>query len=109
MLSATQPNPLRLEVPDTPYEYKKTSAKVGSADGGVPHGDGQLAHDRVERSPERSSTTSRMSAAWSGAKRSQQEVVELLRYLDNSIYPEAGIIPMSREGQELDSWWRLTG
>jgi hypothetical protein len=24
MLSATQPNPLRLEVPDTPYEYKKT-------------------------------------------------------------------------------------
>jgi len=26
MLSATQPNPLRLEVPDTPYEYKKTDA-----------------------------------------------------------------------------------
>ena len=34
------------------------------------------------------------------------KIVDLLRYLDKSTYPEAGIIPISRGGGSGNSWWR---
>ena len=75
MLSATQPDP-RLEVPDTPYEYKRTSASVGSPSASCHMATGSWLVKMVERNPERSSMTSKVSAAWSGAERPQQEVID---------------------------------
>ena len=62
----------------------------------VPHGHGQLAGQDGRAQPRAVLDDLQGVGGLVGAERPQQKVVDLLRYLDKSTYPEAGIIPMCR-------------
>jgi len=71
----------------------------------MPHGDGQLARDNGGAQPDAVLDHLEEVGRLVGGEGPQQEVIDLLRYLDKSIYPEAGIIPISRRGRSWNSWW----